>query len=178
MSAAGGRLTMEEVNALDREAFLERFGPVFEYSPWVAEEAWRGRPFDGRADLAAAFHEALLNAPEERQVLLIRAHPELAGRAAEEGALTADSAREQSSAGLDRLTPDELEAFARINRDYRERFELPFVVCVREHTKDSILATAEERLRNSRAEEVRTALGEIAKIGALRLEDLVEEGRR
>jgi 2-oxo-4-hydroxy-4-carboxy-5-ureidoimidazoline decarboxylase len=111
-------------------------------------------------------------APRERQLALIRAHPDLAGRAAIEGSLTESSQREQASAGLDRLTPDEYASFTRLNTAYRERFGFPFVVCVREHTKESILRVAAERLEHTRDEEVRVALEEVAKIARLRLEAL------
>jgi OHCU decarboxylase len=154
------------------DAFVDRYGALFEHSPWVAENAWEKRPFADREDLAAKLEQAMYEAPRERRLELIRAHPDLAGRAAIEGTLTQDSRREQASAGLDRLTPDEYEQFTRTNTAYRERFGFPFVVCVREHDKASILATAEARLQNDPETEVNTALGEIAKIARLRLDDL------
>ena len=163
---------MEAVNELGREAFVERFGPLFEHSPWVAADAWSDRPFADMDELFEALRAAMYAAPRDRQLELIRAHPDLAGRAAIEGSLTERSSREQSSAGLDRLTPDEYEAFTRTNTAYRERFGFPFVVCVREHTKESILRVAAERLEHTRDEEVRVALEEIAKIARLRMEDL------
>jgi OHCU decarboxylase len=107
---------------------------------------------------------------------LIRAHPDLAGKAAIAGELTAESAGEQASAGLDRLSPEEYEAFTAMNREYREKFGMPMIVCVREHDKDSILRTARERLANTPEEEKETALVEISKIAALRLADLVGTG--
>ena len=124
------------LNALDRDAFVARFGPVFESSPWVAEAAWERRPFAGAADLHAAMVAAVDEAPLEKQLALIRAHPDLAGKAAIAGTLTAHSRDEQASAGLDRLTPEEHATFTRLNTAYRERFGFPFVICVREHTKD------------------------------------------
>jgi OHCU decarboxylase len=154
------------------DAFVDRYGSLFEHSPWVAERAWEKRPFADREDLLAKLTSAMHEAPREQQLTLIRAHPDLAGRAAIEGTLTDDSTREQASAGLDRLTPDEHEAFTRTNAAYRERFGFPFVVCAREHDKASILATAEARLQNEPETEVHNALGEIAKIARLRLEDL------
>ena len=154
---------------------MDRYGALFEHSPWVAEQAWEKRPFGDREDLLGKLADAIYEAPRDRQLDLIRAHPDLAGRAAIEGTLTPDSTREQSSAGLDRLTPVEYEAFTRANTAYSERFGFPFVVCVREHDKASILATAEARLQNDRESEIRTALGEIAKIARLRLNDL-EDG--
>src|ERR671923_754856 len=162
---------MEAINGLDRAAFVARFGPLFEHSPWVAETAWRDRPFADREELYQALVGAMYAAPRERKLALIRAHPDLAGKAAIDGTLTASSQREQASAGLDRLTPDEYEAFTRINAEYRERFGFPLVVCVREHTKESILRVAAERLGHSAEEEVRVALGEIAKIARLRLDE-------
>jgi OHCU decarboxylase len=163
---------MEGVNELGREAFVERYGPLFEHSPWVAADAWSDRPFADTDELFEALRAAMYSAPRERQLALIRAHPDLAGKAAIEGTITESSKREQASAGLDRLTPDEYEAFMRTNAAYRERFGFPFVVCVREHTKESILRVAAERLEHTRDEEVRVALEEIAKIARLRLEEL------
>jgi OHCU decarboxylase len=148
---------------------------LFEHSPWVAEAAWGRRPFDSVGDLHAALEAAMREAPRERQLALIRAHPELAGREAEERTLTHESSREQASAGLDRLTRDELEALRSLNRAYRERFGFPLIVCVREHTRDSILAWGNARLGHSREEEIDIALGEITKIARLRLADLLGE---
>jgi OHCU decarboxylase len=164
---------MDAINELDRAAFVERFGPLFEHSPWVAEAAWRDRPFESREELYEALVAAMYAAPRERKLALIRAHPDLAGKAAIEGTLTERSRSEQASAGLDRLTPDEYDAFTRTNAAYRERFGFPLVICVREHTKESILRVAAERLRNTEGEEIRVALEEIAKIARLRLEDML-----
>ena len=116
--------------AAGREAFVARYGGLFEHSPWVAEAAYERGPFSSREELLSALTDAMRAAPLERRVALIRAHPDLAGKAAIEGRVTADSAREQGSAGLDRLTPDEHEVFTRANAAYRERFGFPFVICV------------------------------------------------
>ena len=168
------KMTVEEASSLDLEGFVDRFGALYEGSPWVAEGAWRGRPFDSLSGMHAAFVKTVRDAPPERQLGLIRAHPDLAGKAAVAGELTPESAREQASAGLDRLTPEEYEAFTRLNIGYREKFGFPMIVCVREHTKESILAQAEARMEHSREQEIEVALGEIAKIARLRLQDLVE----
>jgi OHCU decarboxylase len=165
---------IDEVNNLDQKGFLSKFGALYEHSPWVAEEAWRERPFGGLAELHGAFVRAMYEAPQKRQLDLIRAHPDLAGKAAIAGELTPESAREQASAGLDRLTPEEYENFHRLNTAYRQKFGFPLIIAVREHTKETILAHAEVRLEHSRPEEIKTALGEIAKIARLRLQDLVE----
>ncbi|HJS95571.1 MAG TPA: 2-oxo-4-hydroxy-4-carboxy-5-ureidoimidazoline decarboxylase, partial [Solirubrobacteraceae bacterium] len=154
---------------------LADLGTLFEHSPWVAEEAWRRGPFENVAELHGALEAAMRDAPRERQLALINAHPELAGREAEAGTLTRESSSEQASAGLNRLTADEFEALRRLNRDYRERFGFPLIVCVREHTKDSILAWGTARLEHSREQEIEIALGEIAKIARLRLGDLLSE---
>ena len=172
------KATIEEVNELDREEFVASFGSLYESSPWVAHAAWRERPFAGLRELHEAFVRVVHEAPRERQLALIRAHPDLAGRAAIAGELTAESAREQASAGLDRLTPEEYEDFHRLNSAYRDKFDFPFVVCVRDHSKDTILAAAAARLGHSRPEEAETALGEIARIAHYRLQDLVESRER
>jgi len=159
-------------SSADRDAFVATYGALFEHSPWVAADAYERGPFHDRDDLHAALSAAMRAAPRERQLALIRAHPDLAGRAAIEGTLTPDSRREQSSAGLDRLSPEQYEAFTRTNAAYRERFGFPFVICAREQDRDSILAAAEARLQRDPEAELETALDEIAKIARLRLEDL------
>lgn len=168
------KLSMNEVNRLDEDGFVARFGSLFEHSSWVAEGAWGERPFADISELHGAFLETVRGAPAERRVALIRAHPDLAGKAALVGDLTPESASEQSSVGLDRLSSEEYERFHRLNAAYREKFDLPFVVCVRDHTKESIFAAAESRLEHTRPEEIEAALAEIARITYLRLRDLVE----
>ena len=171
------KLSIEEVNRMDREEFVAGFGAVFERSPWVAGGAWQGLPFDDLDGLHEAFVRTVHDAPTERRVALIRAHPDLAGKAALAGELTEASANEQASAGLDRLSPEEYERFHRLNAAYREKFGLPYVVCVRDNTKETIFAGAEKRLSNIREEEIEAALYEISRISRLRLEDLIEESR-
>jgi 2-oxo-4-hydroxy-4-carboxy-5-ureidoimidazoline decarboxylase len=166
-------LTLDDLNAMDEDAFAGALAGVFEHSPWVARAAHAARPFASVDDLQRALEAAMRAAPRARQLDLIRAHPELAGREASAGALTEESAGEQARAGLDRLTADELRALRALNASYRARFGFPFVVCVREHTKESILASGGERLRHATDAEVAIALGEIAKIAGLRLGDLV-----
>jgi len=152
---------------------LADLGGLFEHSPWIVEAAWQQRPFDSVDDLHVALEAAMREAPCERQLELIRAHPELAGREAQQRTLTRESSREQNSAGLDRLTADELEALQHLNCSYRERFGFPLIVCVREHTKESIIVWGSARLEHSREQEIGIALGEITKIARLRLADLL-----
>jgi 2-oxo-4-hydroxy-4-carboxy-5-ureidoimidazoline decarboxylase len=153
---------------------VARFGGVFEQSPWIAREAWEQRPFGSAEALHAAMVWVVEHAPRAARLELIGAHPDLAGRAAVAGALTPESEREQSAAGLDRLTPRQYERLAALTAAYRDRFGFPFVICAREHTPDSIIAAAATRLEAGPDEEEQTALSEIAKIARLRLDDLVE----
>jgi OHCU decarboxylase len=164
-----------EVNVMRQEEFVDLFGGVWEVSPWVAREAWAMRPFAEREALWRAMTDAVQRAGPERQVELIRAHPELAGRLARAGMLSAASAAEQSATRLDALTADEAERFDRLNAKYRERFGFPFVMCVRLSEKAAILEAFERRLRNGVDAERRAAIEEIGKIAALRLEELVVE---
>ena len=142
---------------------------LFEHSPWVEQRA-DARPSSGdrHADLMAVVREAT---PDE-QLALIRAHPELAGKAAVDGSLTEASAAEQASAGLDRLTQDEFDRFHALNADYRKKFGFPFIICVRLTDKAGILAAMERRLANDRATEIATAIDQIGEIVRLRLKDL------
>jgi OHCU decarboxylase len=156
----------------DEHAFVTRYGAVFERSAWVARAAWRDAPFASIEDLHTAMVQAVRDAPRDQQLELIRAHPELAGREAAAGELTEASTREQASAGLDQLTAAELARWSALNAEYRERFGFPLVVCVREHSKDSILAWAQERLAHDPEQEVQIALQEIAKIARLRLVEI------
>lgn len=142
---------------------------LFEHSPWVEARAdARASSGDRHADLMAVVREA---SPED-QLALIRAHPELAGKAAIDGRLTDASAAEQASAGLDRLTPEEFDRFHALNAAYRERFGFPFIICVRLTNKAVILAAIEARLGNDREEEIANAIDQIGEIVRLRLEDL------
>ena len=160
---------MDTVDRLDHDAFMARFGGVFEQSPWVAERAWASRPFGSLDALHQTMVDAVERAPREVQLALIRAHPDLAANVS----LTPESEREQSAAGLDSLTPEQFERITWLTTAYRARFGFPFIVCAREHTPDSIIAAAEARTDHDPEEEERTAMSEIAKIARLRLADLV-----
>jgi 2-oxo-4-hydroxy-4-carboxy-5-ureidoimidazoline decarboxylase len=165
--------TISEINLLARDEFVRVAGPVFEHSPWIAEMAWRQKPFVSLDHLHRAMCEIVEGAGAEKQLSLISAHPDLVGRLALAGQLTKESANEQSGAGLDRLTPDEIGRFQRNNAAYKNRFGFPFIICARLNQKESILAAFERRLRNSREQEIKTALEEIFKIAELRLRDLI-----
>jgi len=166
--------TLEQLNGLDRAAFTGTIGPVFEHSPWIAESTWAQRPFATVEQLHAALCQTVRAATEEQKLALIRAHPDLVGRAALAGTLTPQSTGEQASAGLNALSPDEIALFQKQNAAYRARFGFPFVICARLNKKDAILQGFEKRLQNSPEQEVQTALEEIFKIAELRLRDLTQ----
>ncbi len=166
--------TLAEINSLDRAAFVAALGHLFEHSPWVAEGTWPKRPFRDVAHLHAELCATLRAASPGKQLALIRAHPDLAGRLAQQKKLTAESTREQAGAGLDRLTDAELAEFQRLNDTYRTKFGFPFIICARLNAKDAILAAMQARLPNSPEAEHAAALAEIEKIAWLRLQDVME----
>jgi len=168
---------MSEIETLDRTAFAERVGSLFEGSPWIAAEAWDSRPWRTREALHAALLEVVARASQERQLALIRAHPDLVGDAALAGSLTRESTAEQLGAGLDpnALTDEEIVRFRDANSAYQKRFAFPFVICARENPKDTILTRLTERLDNDRRTEIETALREIGRIAWHRLTDVVED---
>jgi 2-oxo-4-hydroxy-4-carboxy-5-ureidoimidazoline decarboxylase len=166
-------VSLDTLNAADRPAFVAALGEVMELAPWVAEAAYAVRPFAGVTALYQAMTEAVRNAGEERQLALINGHPDLAGKAAREGRLTADSTAEQAAAGLDRLSEQEFADFHRLNDAYRNKFGFPFIICVRRHGKHSILRAFARRLDSDAASERAAALAEIFRIAALRLEQRV-----
>ena len=164
---------LAQLNELDHKAFVRFVGPAFEHSPWIAEETSQKRPFATLDQLHAALCETVQTAGEERQIALIRAHPDLVGRLALAGQLTKESTGEQASAGLDKLTPEEVALFQKNNAAYKEKFGFPFVICTRLNKKEAILNGFKVRLQNSREQEIKIALEEIGKIARLRLEDML-----
>jgi 2-oxo-4-hydroxy-4-carboxy-5-ureidoimidazoline decarboxylase len=162
---------LAELNAMDRVEFVRAVGPVFEHSPWVAARAEGQRPFQSREALHAALVATVAKASDHEKLSLIRAHPDLIG----DGDVTAASRAEQASAGLQDATAGEAKQFREFNRQYRERFGFPFVICARLNKKEAIAQAFPVRLRNAREQEMETALEEISKIAELRLKDLVDE---
>lgn len=171
-------IALDELNCCGKDAFVAALGDLFEHSPWVAEAAFGQRPFASLAALHAATVGIVRAAPAGPRLALIKAHPDLAGKAARAGQMTADSVAEQGSAGLDRLSAAELAEFHRRNDAYRAKFGFPFVICVRRHGKESILRAYQRRLTHDTATEVEAALAEIARITALRLGQRVEAADR
>jgi len=168
-------ITLEALNADDQRAFVAAVGHLFEHSPWVAEETWGKRPFVDAPALHAALCATMRGASPERQLALIRAHPDLAGRLAQQKKLTAESTREQASAGLDQLTDAELAAFTAQNDTYKARFGFPFIICARLNAKAAILEAMQARVGHAPDAEFNTALGEIEKIAWLRLQDVLQK---
>lgn len=162
-------MSIVDVNALSPMAFIEAFGDVAEHSPWVAREVEAFRPFGTREALIEQFEAAIRAANREAQLALIRAHPDLAGKAK----LTDDSTREQAGAGLNTLTAEEFESFTSLNSRYRERFGFPFIFAVKGATKHMILESFAARVNNDRDAEFETALQQVCRIFRFRLEDRV-----
>jgi OHCU decarboxylase len=158
------------VNALEEREFVERFGGVFEHSPWVAQRAWSRKPFRSVDALHEAMMQVIAQAKKEEQLALVRAHPELAGAQAKEGTLTVDSSSEQGRLGFTRLTREELNRMSKLNRGYREKHGFPCIVALRLHaTRDSVTAEMERRLANDSDTEMKNALEQIGHITRGRL---------
>ncbi|MEH2522461.1 MULTISPECIES: 2-oxo-4-hydroxy-4-carboxy-5-ureidoimidazoline decarboxylase [unclassified Bradyrhizobium] len=171
-------LKLSDLNVCSKDDFVAALANVFEYSPWIADQAAVLRPFAGVNELFAGMRSAVDRAPEELRLALIRAHPDLASKTQRAAGLTAESSAEQNSAGLDRLSDAEYQAFERVNNAYRAKFGFPYIVCVRRHTRDSILRDFERRLPNDARAEAQTSIGEICRIAALRLDQLVTSDDR
>ena len=167
---------LKRLNMMNAHGFVRTIGHVFENSPWVAERAFHLHPFKTRDDLIDKLSQTVKSASEEEKVALIRAHPDLVGKIAQAGQLTPESRSEQAAAGLDRLSPDEIDSFQAYNDVYREQFDFPFVICARENKKDAILEAFPRRLKHNREREIQVAIEEICKIARLRVIDVVEEG--
>lgn len=160
---------------LGKDEFVRIFGGVYEHSPWVAEQVWDAGispDFDEIEVLASVMAAAVARADHQRQLNLINAHPDLAGKAAVSGTLTVSSTSEQESAGLGDCTSEEFEKFQKYNTAYKEKFGFPFIKAVKNSNRHEILAGFEERLQNDQQTEFKAALQEIDKIAAFRLQEL------
>jgi 2-oxo-4-hydroxy-4-carboxy-5-ureidoimidazoline decarboxylase len=166
-------ITIADLNSLSRDEFVAALANVFEHSPWIAGQVATQRPFAGINALFAAMKATVERAPAESQLALIKAHPDLADKTQRAAGLTAESDAEQNSVGLDRLSDAEYDAFERVNNAYRAKFGFPYIVCVRRHTRDSILRDFDRRLPNDVAAEMQRSIEEICRIAALRLDQLV-----
>jgi len=167
-------ISLATLNAADETGFVATLGDIYEQAPWVAQAAFARRPFASLAALHEAMMGAVKGAAPDQRRSLIAGHPDLAGKAARAGTMTRDSHAEQTSAGLDRLSDAEFAHFHELNSAYRQKFGMPFIICVRRHGKDSILRQFERRLQNAAERESETALTEIFRIAALRLDQRIE----
>ena len=161
---------------MSKAAFVEAYGGAFEHSPWIAERAWSlelGPAHDTATGLHSAFCRIFRCASEAERLGVLKAHPDLAGRLAAANQLTAASAGEQNSAGLDALTDAERTRFGKLNRAYADRFGFPFILAVKGRSKDEILRNFETRLGNDRSTELATACRQVEEIARLRLADML-----
>jgi 2-oxo-4-hydroxy-4-carboxy-5-ureidoimidazoline decarboxylase len=166
-------MTLDELNRAEKADFVAALGGIFEHSPWVPDAVADARPFASVEALHGAMVAAVQRAGQIAQLGLIRAHPDLAGKMARQGGLTAESTSEQKGAGLDRLTNTEFDEFHRLNNAYQSRFGFPFILAVRGHDKHSIMAAFRQRLDHNAGEEVTEALSQIGLIARFRLDDLL-----
>jgi OHCU decarboxylase len=166
-------VTIEQINDLDRRAFAQAVGWVFEHSPWVAERSWEHRPFPSLDDLIKTMESQVERATQAEQLALLRAHPDLGSRAQ----MSASSTGEQAGAGLDRLTPEEYLRFHELNEAYKTKFGFPFLFAVKGSDKFQILEALERRLNAGAHEEFQTAIQQVYKIARSRLRDLIDNHR-
>jgi allantoate deiminase/N-carbamoyl-L-amino-acid hydrolase len=170
--------TLADLNQLDTSAFVDLLRGIYEHSPWIPERAAAQRPFASLAALKLALQEAVSDASEDEQLSLLRAHPELAGKAAIAGELTAESTGEQAASGLDRCSPEEYAALQRLNAAYNHKFGFPFILAVKGPTgkgltRQAIIATFERRLKHRRQDELNEALRQVHRIAEIRLNALL-----
>ena len=166
-------IALAELNLIDRAEFIRYLGGIFEHSPWVAERAEPHRPFASLDDLHSTMADAVRSSDITMQLALIRAHPELAGKAAVRGELTAESSREQSGAGLNQCSTEEFDQLQKLNSAYSEKFGFPFVIAVKGHDRQSIITHFTRRLTSDQTTEMHECLEQIIRIGGFRLAELV-----
>ena len=167
-------MTLDEINTLNPSEFVGLFGEVFEQAPWVAQQAWEQRPFTSLDDLHAKMIRILRNAPHERQIELMRAHPQLTGRIADRQDISEASSLEQAAAGLDACTPEQMAELSELNCKYFTRHGFPFIIAVRGLTVCEILEQMRQRTGRSTREEFEENLRQIERIARLRLEALID----
>ena len=173
----GRVVSLSELNKGKDADFIAALGDVFEQSPWLVERTVSARPFTSREALIDTLMAVMHGATEEEKLLLIRVHPDLAGKAARDGSLTDHSRREQSSIGLDHLSDKEFDQFTRLNDAYKKKFGFPFIIAVVDHTKASILAAFEKRIGGDRDDQIEEAIKNIGRIVSTRVLGTVTEKR-
>jgi len=173
MDIMSDKIALDELNAMDRDAFGARLGKIYEHSQWVAARVANGRPYASVDALHARMEKEVRSASKMEQLALIRAHPQLKGRLADPSTLTDASRREQSGAGLDQCTAAQMEQLQKLNKAYLDYFGFPFVVAVRGLDTDGIIARMQARLRNDSRQEFAECLAQIGRIARFRLDDLI-----
>jgi 2-oxo-4-hydroxy-4-carboxy-5-ureidoimidazoline decarboxylase len=173
-AAVAGPVDMAPINAMDQTAFVQKFGGIFENSPWVAEKAWEKRPFATLNEMHAAMVAVAKYAPATAQLALLQSHPDLAGKEAQAGTMTASSVSEQAGAGLNALSHDEMTQISDLNAAYKKKFGFPFIIAVRMHTKEGILFEFNRRLQNDTQTEFANDLQNVYVITRLRLNKLLD----
>jgi 2-oxo-4-hydroxy-4-carboxy-5-ureidoimidazoline decarboxylase len=168
-AVAAAEPDVNAINSMDRAAFVQKFGGIFEKSPWVAEKAWEKRPFASIDDLHAAMVNVVKYAPVPNQLALLQSHPDLAGKEAQSGSMTTSSVSEQASAGLNALSKAEMVQITELNAAYRQKFGFPFIIAVRMHTKEGIFFEFDRRLQNETQAEFANDLQNVYAITRLRL---------
>ncbi len=168
-------MTLAQINALDEAGFVRTLGGIFEHSPWVAQRAFAQRPFASVAALHAAMNGVVAKATPAEQFALLRAHPELAGKAAVRGELTADSTTEQSGAGLTACSPEEYGQLNELNRLYNAKFGFPFILAVKGYDRAGVIREFARRVQLDRADEMTECLAQVSRIARLRLDALIAE---
>jgi 2-oxo-4-hydroxy-4-carboxy-5-ureidoimidazoline decarboxylase len=166
----GMSYTIAELNQLSQDAFVEAIGSVYEHTPSIAAQVWMSRPFQDVVHLHQTMATLIEHMEPTQQLALIQAHPDLGSKAKMADA----SVKEQSGVGLDRLSSEEFDRFQRLNQAYRDKFGFPFIVAVKNHTKESILDEFDRRLQNSVEQEMSQALAEINQIAQFRLNDIIQ----
>ena len=167
------KIALDKLSAGSEDDFVRGLGDIFEHTPGIARAVYVKRPFASLGALYDAMETVVRGQSRDDQARLLQAHPDLAGKAARAATLTADSKAEQSSAGLDQLSEEQYARFHKLNDEYRKKFDIPFIVCVRRHSRDSILREFERRLGNDPAVEEKAAINEVMRIAALRLDQRV-----
>ena len=164
-------IKIAQLNQMSQAEFTETLGEIWEETPQIAAQAWHDKPFKDLDTLHQAMVAVVDNMSKGEQLTLIKAHPDLGSKTK----MAEASVQEQAGVGLDRLSESEYQRFHSLNQAYKDKFDFPFIVAVKNHTKESILQAFETRLENDREREKQQALSEISKIARLRLESLISD---
>ncbi|MBE9192055.1 2-oxo-4-hydroxy-4-carboxy-5-ureidoimidazoline decarboxylase [Gloeocapsopsis crepidinum LEGE 06123] len=163
--------SLSELNQMNQDDFVAVLGWIFEDSPWIAQKAWARKPFADVLSLHQSMVDVVCEASDVEKLALICAHPDLGAKAK----MAEASVKEQAGVGLDRLNPEEYDKFNYLNQAYKKKFNFPFIIAVKNHTKESILASFSQRLENSKETELQTVLAEIEKIALFRLQEVIDD---